>query len=251
MTGVDARVSDEFNADALDSEKWCDWVWSFPGRRQGFKFSADNVVVSNGCLNLTARFMREDEKTAENLARGFTTYATGIVRAKTKTFYGYYEARAKSMSSVVCNAFWLYDPLSDKPERKFRIGDFSEEIDIFEIFGSLKEYNATVHQLATPYLEGIVHGGVTRLTNKSKTLKLAFAPDEEFHVYGFEWREGTLTWYIDGEKVFSRVNDCYHRPLHVTFDCEIMYAWHGEPKADDLPDVFSVDYFRYYPEGKK
>jgi len=37
------------------------------------------------------------------------------------------------MKASVCNAFWLYDPLN--PPAKYREGSFSEEIDIFEIFG--------------------------------------------------------------------------------------------------------------------
>jgi len=238
--------SDEFNGTSLDASVWTDWVWSFPGRSQGFLFARDNVAVSNGCLNLTARLMREDEKTVENLRRGFTTYATAYVRAQKKTFYGYYECRAKTMASKVCNAFWLYDPLSDEPKKKFRVGDVSEEIDMFEIFGELRDWYGTVHVLKTPYLEGIVNGGVETLTNKFRKVTLDFDPSADFHVYGFGWTAEKLTWYIDGKEVFSRANDRFHRPMHVTFDCEIMYAWVGEPDRRQLPQVYSIDYFRYW-----
>ena len=37
-----------------------------------------------------------------------------------------------------------------------------------------------------------------------------------------------------------------HRPLHVTFDCEIMYTWVGEPDRTRLPQVYSIDYFRHW-----
>ena len=37
-------------------------------------------------------------------------------------------------------------------------------------------------------------------------------------------------------------------PLHLVFDCEIMYAWTGEPDKADLPQTFSVDYFRFWRE---
>jgi len=240
-------VFDDFNGATLDETKWTDWVASFPGRSAGFLFARDNVSVSNGCLNLTARLMREDEKTVENLRRGFTTYATAYVRAKEKTFYGYYECRAKTMSSKVCNAFWLYDPLSDQPEKKFRVGDFSEEIDMFEIFGSLRDWYGTVHCLKTPYLEGIVNGGVETLSNRYLKVTLDFDPAADFHVYGFRWTEAELKWFIDGKEVFARENDRFHRPLHVTFDCEIMYSWVGEPDRSALPQVYAIDYFRYTP----
>lgn len=239
---------DDFNGSVLDEKSWTDWVWSFQGRRTGFLFARDNVAVSNGCLNLTARLMRDDEKTTENLRRGFTTYATAFVRSVKKFHYGYFECRAKTMNSKVCNAFWLYDPLSDNPEKKFRIGDYSEEIDIFEIFGSLRLWYGTVHCLKTPYLEGIAYAGVEKLPQKSKKITVDFDPSADFHVYGFHWTENELKWFIDGKEVFSRPNDRFHRPLHITFDCEIMYSWVGEPDKDRLPQVFSIDWFSYRPE---
>jgi hypothetical protein len=234
--GAAGEWIEEFNGKSLDESKWCDWVWSFQGRRAGFLFARDNVAVSNGCLNLTARLMREDEKTVENLRRGFTTYATSLVRSQEKFSYGYFECRAKTMNSKVCNAFWLYDPLSDKPEKKFRIGDYSEEIDIFEIFGSLKDWYGTVHCLKTPYLEGIVYAGVEKLPNKSKKIALDFDPSADFHVYGFLWSEKELVWYIDGKEVFRknfyflefcqrpildyqlRIGCAYTTKIHTSFD---------------------------------
>lgn len=246
--------SDSFEGDALDARVWTDWVSSFQGRSSGFLFARDNVAVSNGCLCLTARLLRDDEKTVENLRRGFTTYATAYVRRREKSFYGYYECRAKSMKAAVCNAFWLYDPLSDAPKKKFRPGDFSDEIDIFEIFGKAdprqasgceRTYYTTVHRLRTPYLEGIVNGGVVTLPNRAKKTRVNFDFSENFHVYGFLWTKEKLVWYVDGREVFARANDVFHRPMHVTLDCEIMYDWVGEPNADDLPAVFLVDYVRY------
>jgi len=238
--------SDDFDGAALDEAKWTDWVASFPGRSAGFLFARDNVSVADGRLRLTARRMRPDERTVENLRRGFTDYATAYVRAKAKTFYGFYACRARTMRSKVCNAFWLYDPLSDKPERKFRVGDVSEEIDIFEIFGSLRDWYGTVHCLKTPYLEGVVNGGVEKLPQKYRKVALAFDPAADFHEYGFLWTPTALTWFVDGEAVFTRTNDRFRRPLHVTFDCEVMYNWVGEPAPDELPATFEIDWFRYW-----
>lgn len=102
-----------------------------------------------------------------------------------------------------------------------------------------------MHRLKTPYLEGVVNGGVEKLENRTKKTRLDFDFTEGFHVYGFLWTETELTWYVDGKIVFSRENDCFHRPMHVTFDCEIMYDWIGEPDPADLPAVFEIDWFRY------
>ena len=250
----DEQASDEFEGEMLDRSKWDDWVESFQGRRSGFLFSRDNVDVATGELRLKARLLREDEKTADNLARGFDTYATAIVKSKKKTFYGYYECRAKSMKAAVCNAFWLYDPLSDEPKKKYRPGDFSEEIDIFEIFGKegskksdcARAFYNTVHRLGTPYLEGRVLGSVENLPEKSSRKKVDFDFADGYHEYGFLWTEKEMKWYADGVEMFSRPNDHFHRPMHVTFDCEIMYDWVGEPDKADLPQTFSVQYFRYW-----
>ena len=250
----DEKASDEFDGETLDRSKWDDWVESFQGRRSGFLFSRDNVDVAKGELRLKARLLREDEKTFDNLARGFDTYATAIVKSKKKTFYGYYECRAKSMKAAVCNAFWLYDPLSDEPKKKYRPGDFSEEIDIFEIFGKegskksdcARAFYNTVHRLGTPYLEGRVLGSVEKLPEKSSRKKVDFDFADGYHEYGFLWTEKEMKWYADGVEMFSRPNDHFHRPMHVTFDCEIMYDWVGEPDKADLPQTFSVQYFRYW-----
>ena len=250
----DANASDEFNGECLDESRWEDWVESFQGRRAGFLFARDNVQVADGKLQLTARLMRSDEKTVENLKRGFDTYATAICKALRKTGYGYYECRAKSMKAAVCNAFWLYDPLSDQPNRKYRPGDFSEEIDIFEVFGKRgtvdcdcdRVYYTTVHRLGTPYLEGRVFGSVEKLERKAAHGKVDFDFWDGYHVYGFLWTEKEMKWYADGVEMFSRPNDFFHRPLHVTFDCEIMYTWVGEPAAADLPQTYSIDYFRHW-----
>ena len=95
-----------------------------------------------------------------------------------------------------------------------------------------------------------MYAGVEKLPNKSKKIALDFDPSADFHVYGFLWDEKELVWYIDGKEVFRRGNDRFHRPLHVTFDCEIMYSWVGEPKKGDLPQVFSIDWFKYRPLTK-
>ena len=63
-------------------------------------------------------------------------------------------------------------------------------------------------------------------------------------------RDNIITAYIDGKEVFRRENDRFHRPLHVTFDCEIMYSWVGEPEKGGLPQVFSIDWFKYRPLTK-
>ena len=262
---LDASVSDEFDAPALDAAKWDDWCATFQGRRAagkrgekcetGFLFARKNVRVESGELVLTARKMDESEDTVENELRRFKPYSCAIVKSVAKSGYGYYEIRAKTMKACVSNAFWLYDPLSDAPQRKYKPGETSEEIDIFEVTGKADRggkfdctrifYN-TCHLVKTPYLEAVINGGMEKKPGMSFQTKTDFDFHDGYHVYGFLWTAEKMTWYLDGRKVAERENSEYRRPLHVTFDCEIFPNWFGLPDDDDLPAEFRVDYIRVF-----
>ena len=226
------NFSDEFNGSGLDGDKWMNGCPTFKGRKGVFAFASNNAAIKSGELVLSAR----------KEAKG--DYTMALVKAKQKSLYGYYECRAKTMSACVCNAFWLYDPLSDRPEAKFSKGDFSEEIDIFEIFSG-KLYS-TVHRLNTPYLEAVINSSACKLENKFRLYQPGYDFAQDYHVYGFLWTDKELAWFCDGKEIFRRKNDYFHRPLHVVFDCEIMKDWAGWPKDEDLPAEFKVDYFRYW-----
>lgn len=250
---LDTDASDEFDGAELDENRWTPWNPSFPGRSAGFLFASDNVAVKDGRVRLTARFLREDEKTPENLLRGYDTYATGTIKSKAKCLYGYFECRAKTMRANVCNAFWLYDPHSGDRKAKFTAGDVSEEIDIFEVtsradfkgeYDCRRIYYNTLHAYRTPYLEGVVSLYKQQLDGYSGKTKVDFDFCDDFHVYGFLWTPAELVWYLDGKVTYRRKNDIFHRPLHVTFDSEIMYDWFGIPDPKDLPATFEIDWFR-------
>lgn len=240
-------MSDEFNGAALDSARWMDLNPTFYGRKPGV-FDHRNVGVKDGMLELWARALKPEEVSYENRLRGFDRFSTAIVKSRQKVRYGYFEARCKGMHAAVCNAFWLYDPLSDAPEKKHRPGDVSEEIDIAEFFGkSVKPGNErilfnTVHCLKTPYVEATANGGVVALENRSGKTKVEFDFWADFHTYGCLWTPQEIRWYLDGKEVFRRTNDYFKRPLHLMLDCEIMETWVGLPDTKDLPAVFQVDY---------
>ena len=245
------EFSDEFNGDSLDYSKWNDFNPAWRGRKPAL-FSRENVKVADGALQLTASLMKPEEVDGEMKARGYDKYWKAIVKSKNRLAYGYYEARCKSMTACVCNAFWLCDPLSDRPDLKYVDGDRSEEIDILEYCGKPNHlghelvYWATVHEYLTPYLESIVNKKKGKLPNYAFKKKMDVATWAEYHTFALAWTPQELRWYVDGEEVFVRENDIFDRPLHITFDCEIMSDWFGEPKDEDLPSTFSVDYVRVW-----
>ena len=265
----DAAVSDEFEGGVLDRGKWQDWCATFPGRRSpgengsplvsGFEFDPGNVRVDSGELVLESRRMRPDESTRQLWYTRRGPYRTAIVKAAAKTHYGYYEIEAKTGASCASSAFWLYDPLSDDPGRKFAAGDTSEEIDIFELVGRpdaanvsndwSKTYCMNCHVMLTPYLEGTVYGGRKELPSQQcKHEPLGFNPSDGYHVYGLLWTAEEMVWYVDGKEFFRRPNDHFKRPLHVTFDSEIFPTWFGMPDDRDFPSRFRIRYFRYWKQ---
>lgn len=245
------EFSDEFNGDALDSSKWFDFNPSWRGRKPAL-FSRKNVRVADGSLQLTASLMKPEEIDDEMAARGYDKYWKAIVKSKNRIAYGYFEARCKAMRANVCNAFWLYDPTSDRPDLKYVEGGISEEIDILEMFGKRPNpkderwYWATVHRYSTPYLESIVNKKKVKTPTDSFKTKVDFDQWADFHTYALAWTPTELRWFVDGKEVFVRENDSFKRSLHVIFDCEIMQDWTGEPDPADLPATYYVDYVRVW-----
>lgn len=235
--------SDEFDGDTLDAEKWWDFnPTTFIGRKPGL-FSRDNVAVRDGLLQLTASRMPPSMATVENAARGYHSFATAIVKSRKRVQYGYFEVRCKAMPSAATSAFWFYDPLD--AERKYKPGSYTEEIDVFEIFGKHPKLAntlfMTVHRQETPYVETLVR------INLKSTGSHWVAPHnftDEYHVFALLWTPEQITWYVDGVERWSIRNEFHKNPLHMMFDSEIMEAWGGLPDPHDLPSRFLVDYVR-------
>ena len=246
---LDKSFSDEFNKSKLDESKWWDFNPAWHGRKPSH-FARSNVKVKKGLLRLSAKSLDPKKVSIQDKARGYDKFSTAIIKSKNRSYYGYYEARAKSMKAAVCNAFWLYDPLEESI--KYREGEYSEEIDIFEVFGKANKkenqraYYAAVHRYQTPYVESLVNKRKYKLENRYTRLEVPYDFYEDFHVYGLLWTADELVWFLDGKEVFRRKNDFFKRPLHVIFDAEIMETWDGLPNVDDLPSTFEVDYVRVW-----
>jgi len=251
---LDETVSDGFDGPALDQAKWWDFAPRWSGRRE-YVNRAANVAVTNGFLELTAARIDPAEQDYEDRAQGFWPYTCGIVKSRAKVTYGYFEVRAKGTTAEIRNAFWLYDPLSDQLDKKYRPGSHSEEIDIYEFVGKFQDEAAKrpyqicshVHRFETPYVEGVVNSIQTKMENLGGQYDVAWRPCDDYHVYGLLWTEKEIVWYVDGVETYRRANDYYHTALHVMLDVEIA-KWRGaEPdKLDNatLPASHSIDWFR-------
>jgi beta-glucanase (GH16 family) len=220
-----APMSDEFNGRRLDPDKWFDRNPNWKGRQPAW-FAPTNVRVSGGALHLT---MRVEEPPAERLAEGYHTFTSAAVRSKGEVLYGYFEVRVKAMRSHGSSAFWFY---KTDPDRW-------TEIDVFEIGGGAPGFERklfqTVHVFPPSVKEHFQIGGVWQAP---------YDLADDWHVYGLEWDEREIKYYLDGVLLRRGPNTHWHQPLWMNFDSETMPEWFGLPRPQDLPSTFSVDYVR-------
>jgi len=224
-------MSDEFNGSQLDLAKWSPRSLTSQGRQPGL-FRETNVSVSDGQLHLT---MRKEKVPPEYEKRGYHDYTCAKARSTTRVRYGYFEVRAKPMNSAGSSSFWFAGS-----------GDgWRTEIDVFEIGGKSKgyeqKYNMHLHVFYTP-------------TEKEhwKLGEAWIAPwrlADDYHVYGLDWSEKELVFYVDGVEVWKVPNTHWHQPLAMIFDSETMGNWFGMPDDKDLPSIYHVDYVRAWKKN--
>ena len=220
-------MSDEFEGDRLDPQKWTLGMSWWKGRQPAL-FSEKNVTVSDGKLHLT---MRKEKLPAELAKSGYHDYTSAALHTKARSSYGYYEVKARPMNSAGSSSFWFQQ---DEPP------GWATEIDVFEIGGKAKgfenKYNMTLHVSGTPTEKGHWQVGAAWLA----PWRLA----DDFHVYGLDWTKEELRFYVDGVLVRSVENTHWHQPLYLIFDSETMPDWFGMPDDRDLPSTFSIEYVR-------
>lgn len=240
---------DDFSGPGLDRTRWMDFYADWKGRPGGFFYDPANVAVKDGMLRITAREVPEETLTDELRVLNFPARSCGIIRTRERVLYGCFQTRFRTMNAAVCNAFWLNDSLD--VDKKYKTGYFSDEIDIYEVFGKSTIEGAgniffnTAHRLNTPYIEGRIYCGNTSFAPK-KQHKPRFAFHKGFHTATFLWTPDTLEWYLDGKLTFRHPNDYYHSAMRINFDCEVITHWAGSPDSADLPAEYQVDYLRVW-----
>jgi len=233
-------MCDEFNGTVLDAGKWRPSMQYWLGRQPAF-FCKDNVTVSNGCLHLKMR-KEECDEMQPHKAKGYHTYTSAVMLSHGRVLYGYFEVCARPMKSAGSSSFWFAGMDPKDAEKALKTG---QEIDVFEIGGAAvgfeRKYNMNAHATTrTP-------NGKERWNTGGVWLSPWNLADD-FHVYGFEWDEKWLQYYVDGVLVRKVENICWHYPLQLIFDSETMPTWFGMPEDKDLPSTFSVQYVRTWQQ---
>lgn len=137
----------------------------------------------------------DDEKRGDNGSK--LEMISGAVESADKiTFtYGKVEGRLKTTAhSGNFPAFWMMP-------NKSTYGGWpdSGEIDIFE---QINNEDKSYHTIHSHWANGSGDGGLGQGSNPQKGGTSA-TTTSDYHVYGLEWTENMLTWFVDGKKVFS------------------------------------------------
>jgi beta-glucanase (GH16 family) len=228
--------ADEFNTGGLDRSKWN--LRNGEGRDidKGCNVSSSaNTFVSGG--NLTLRALRKTASCSSQTRQYTQSYLDTI--GKHTWTYGRFEMRAKSpnkpgSSKGLWPAFWL------------RPADGGNgEIDVTELPGGNDWYAKSTAAIFYDYSPvkqdtriGLPGGGY---------------PGDGFHTYATEWTADSLTWYIDGAKVWTRdrsttpfFDKVFHKPYDIRLNFQVG-GWLGDPDASTaFPADFVVDYVRVY-----
>lgn len=229
----DLNWSDEFNSRPT-TPTWVDTLWGtthFEGEIQNY--TPNNVTVSNGLLNLTAK---------KETSNGFPytsglidtggDFATGGNNLPGFSFkYGYVEARMKlTKGSGLWPAFWMMPT----PDANGNYHDSDGEIDIMEQVGT-----------DPTRTEAHLHHD----TDFGKSYNTGVDLSAGFHTYGLDWQSDHLTWYFDGTPYYTVTSQVPNVEMYLIFNLAIGDAnsWPGAPDASTVfPATMQVDYVRVY-----
>ena len=228
-------LRDDFTGAALDPTHWSTcYSWSSTtctnaSTHELELYTPENVSVAAGELHLTAR-----SEGAFALGRHFA-YTSGMVstarpdRTMFAFRYGYIEARARVPAAAgLWSAFWLL------PSNHSAL----PEVDVFEIVG----YQPGV-ALEFTHWQG---------TNAAQQFGNATALPTAvggWHVYGLDWEPSSLTWYVDGRKVWTMNNRAGvpQQDMTVIADLAVGGPYATAPRgAGAFPATMRFDYVKVW-----
>ena len=212
---------DEFSGADLDVGRWnTSHLWgSAIINNELQNYSAENVIVSNGTLQLKA----------ERRSSGGQPYTSGMIASwgKFAMTYGVVEARIRVPAGQgFWPAFWMMPAKGDSPF----------ELDIMENLG---------HDPRTVYM--VAHWKEN--DTPKKTQNSFTGPDfsADWHTVTLEWNSSKVTWYVDGVVRHEHTNTSGipNEPMYLIANLAVGGSWPGSPDASTpFPSTYAIDYIR-------
>lgn len=209
------RLTPDEDKIAVFTSKEIHGFWARNDRGNGHpfncSFSRSNAVIENDALSLV-------------LSKNASVYVGAEYRSSEKFSYGYYSVSMKAARcSGVISSFFIYT------------GWPWDEIDI-EFLG-----NDTTKVQFNYFTNG--EGGHEYLYN------LGFDASEEFHEYGFDWQEDSITWYVDGKAVYRATNNIPSHPGNIMMNlwnvADSNSWWAGRFNDSTLPVTAKYQWIGY------
>ena len=174
-------------------------------------FSKENAIIDNGILTLS-------------LTKEGNKYAGAEYRSGARFSYGYYSVSMKATKCPgVISSFFTYT------------GWPWDEIDI-EFLG-----DDTTKVQFNYYTNGV--GGHEYVYN------LGFDASDDFHEYGFDWQEDSITWYVDGVSVYRATKNIPSAPGHIMMNlwnvADTNADWAGKFDPNKLPVTAQYQWIGY------
>ena len=183
---------------------------------------------------------------------------SGAIETAGKVYftYGKVEARLKTTAHTGnFPAFWMMPNSSE-----YGGWPYSGEIDIFEQINNEDKSYHTIHsKWANSTSDGSECQGQS--SNPQKTANEATVTGE-YHVYGLEWTEDILKWYVDGKQVFSYAKSTtqddldkgqwpFDKPFYIILNQSVGNgSWASNPDTGFTYET-KVDWVRVYQKGDK
>jgi beta-glucanase (GH16 family) len=185
--------------------------------------------IQNGVLDISAQPASASLKPQINNL----DYTSGMI-SSAHTFsetYGYFEMRAQLPAGKgLWPAFWM---LSNNPVDP----NAPQEIDIMEMIGNYpNNLSTTVHGTASAGTNGI--GSDINVADMTTG----------FHTYGMLWSPTTISFYFDGQQVWSVATPSdMHNSMYLIANLAVGGDWPGSPDSSThFPADMKIDYIRAY-----
>lgn len=238
------RWSDEFNGFSLDPKKWnIETGADGWGNNELQEYTrSGNIQVNGGCLRIIA-------KKEGKLIPAYTS-----ARLDTKGLfsftYGKIEARIRfPFGKGIWPAFWMLGANIDEDGYPA-----CGEIDIAEMVGG----NGA---LGSDWSDARIWGSLHRRRDDTDDVYSITAKygipgrfADAFHVFGVEWDEESVNYYVDGDLYLSVGTgsrsdgfDAFHKPFFIVINLAVGGDWPGNPDGTtQWPQEMDVDWVRVY-----
>lgn len=276
---------DDFTGQELNQDIWGYELGRIRGNeQQHYTDSQDNVFIKDGNLVLKVTDRKTEDQYLNPTRQNPRTvkYDSGSVRTagKKEFLYGRIEMKAKlPKGKGAFPAFWTlgadFNLDGDISSRQGYGWPACGEIDIMEMIGGTIRTDETNEEnqsnkvvYATPHFY-YANGDPDKDGSYSpyalgRSIGMDDDFNDEYHIFGINWSEDRIEWYLDGE-IYSTIEydqsdariralqACFNKPQYIQMNLATGGNWAknaGDHLADDNTE-FVIDWVRYYQNDEQ